>query len=83
MPVFCDISLGTKMARDPESQEMVQLVLDSRYIDFSYLFDNFRGWVFNMTPFLQKDGAFVSTYEKKAKSMQRYYDSIVEYFYED
>lgn len=83
MPVLCDISLGTKMARDPESQEMVQLVLDSRYIDFAYLFDNFRGWVFNMTPFLQNDGAFVSTYEKKAKSMQRYYDSIVKYFYEN
>ncbi len=83
MPVLCDVTLGTKMARDPESQEMIRLVLDSRYIDFPYLFDNFKGWVMNMDPFLKNDGAFVSTYEKKAKSIQKYYDKMIAYFYEE
>ena len=82
MPVFCDVTLGTKMARDEESQEMIELVLNSRYIDFAYLYDGWSGWSFRMADFIATEGVFASTYEKSAKVIKKYYEKVLRFFYE-
>lgn len=83
LPTYYDIALGAKSARDPESVEMIDLVLSSRVIDFAYLYDGWSGWVFKLADFVKTEGAFASTYEKHAKSMQTYYDKVLAFFYED
>lgn len=83
LPTYCDIALGAKSARDPESVEMIDLVLSSRVIDFAYLYDGWTGWVFKLAGFVQTEGAFASTYEKNEKAMQTYYDKVLAFFYED
>ncbi len=83
MPLFCDISLGQKMARDEESIEMINLALDSRYVDFAYLYDAWKGWTFTLSDFVKKEGAFASSYEKKAAQKQKFYDKAVAYFYDE
>ena len=83
LPTYYDIALGAKSARDPESVEMIDLVLSSRVIDFAYLYDGWSGWVFKLADFVKTEGAFASTYEKHAKAMQTYYDKVLSFFYED
>lgn len=83
LPTYCDIALGAKSARDPESVEMIDLVLSSRVIDFAYLYDGWTGWVFKLADFVKTEGAFASTYEKNEKAMQTYYDKVLAFFYED
>ncbi|MBQ3176355.1 MAG: hypothetical protein IJB52_00900 [Clostridia bacterium] len=82
MPVLCDVALGTKMARDQESIAMVDLVLDSRYIDFAYLYNGWDGWTFKSGEFIAQEGVFASTYAKHEKAVQNHYDKLLKFFYE-
>ena len=77
MPVLRDVTLGVKMARDPQCLEMIELVLNSRYIDFAYLYDNSEGWVFNIADFIQTQGGFASTYKRMEKPIQKYYERVI------
>ena len=77
MPVLRDVTLGVKMARDPQCLEMIELVLNSRYIDFAYLYDNSEGWVFNIADFIQTQGGFASTYKRMEKPIQKYYEKVI------
>lgn len=83
MPTYCDITLSAKVARDEESSEMINLVLENRFIDFAYLYDGWSGWTFKLDGFLKKEGAFASTYAQQEKAAQTYYDKVIAFFYED
>lgn len=83
LPTYYNIALGAKAARNPESVEMINLVLSSRAIDFAYLYDGWNGWVFKLADFVKTEGAFASTYEKNEKAMQTYYDKVLAFFYEE
>ena len=83
MPTYCDIVLNRKSARDPESSEMMELILDSRVIDFAYLYDGWTGWVFKLAGMTAQEGSFASVYEKNEKAMQNYYDKVLKLFYDE
>ena len=83
MPTYCDIVLNRKSARDPESAEMMELILASRVIDFAYLYDGWNGWVFKLAGMTSQEGNFASVYEKNEKAMQNYYDKVLKLFYDD
>lgn len=83
MPVYCETALGIKGARDEESRKILQMVLDNRYIDFSYLYDGWEGWTFNLQPFVENEGVFASTYASKKDKVQSYYDSVFKFFYDE
>ena len=83
MPTYCDIVLNRKSARDPESAEMMELILDSRVIDFAYLYDGWTGWVLKLAGMTAQEGSFASVYEKNEKAMQNYYDKVLKLFYDD
>ena len=83
MPTYCDIVLNRKSARDPESAEMMELILDSRVIDFAYLYDGWTGWVFKLAGMTAREGGFASVYEKNEKAMQNYYEKVLKLFYDD
>ena len=80
MPVLQEVTLGVKMARDPECLEMIRLVLDSRYIDFAYLYDNSEGWVFNIADFIQTQGGFAGIYKRMEKPIKKYYEKVINTF---
>ena len=83
MPTYCDIVLNRKSARDPESAEMMELILDSRVIDFAYLYDGWTGWVFKLAGMTAQEGSFASVYGKNEKAMQNYYDKVLKLFYDE
>ena len=82
MPVFIDTILSSKVARDRDSTEMIDLVLDSIYVDFPYLYDGFAGWTFNLSAFLAQKDALASTYARQEKIISKWYKKVVNRFYE-
>jgi len=85
LPVFYDISLKVKGSRDEESIAMIDTILDSRVVDFSFMYTGFDGFNFILSDMLsqKKNGNnFASTYASKVRGAQRLYDKALEYFYE-
>lgn len=80
LPVYYDICLDVKSARDEESVEMLDTILGNRYVDFASLYNGWNGWVFSLPQFVSGDGEFASTYEKLVKAKTKYYTNILEVF---
>lgn len=81
LPTYYDVTLGSKVARSPEDAEMIDYVLQTRQIDFAYMYDGWGGWVFKAAEFIQKADEFASIYAKHEKSVQTYYDEVMEFFH--
>ncbi|MCR5262931.1 MAG: hypothetical protein K6D94_03580 [Clostridiales bacterium] len=79
-PAFMNIGLEQKGTRDEESITMLRSILDSRVIDFGYLYDTGSGWCMNLNAIIKKPDAIASAVEKKTKSVNKYYEKIIEQF---
>ena len=66
--------------RDVESSDMMDYVLKSRQLDFAYMYDGWKGWVFHSSEFISQAGQFASFYKKYEKTTQKYYDKVLEFF---
>ena len=75
-----NIGLEQKGTRDEESITMLRSILDSRVIDFGYLYDTGSGWCMNLNAIIKKPDAIASAVEKKTKSVNKYYEKIIEQF---
>lgn len=82
-PAYVSIALQTKIARDEESAEMMDLVLDGRVMDFGYLYCGWNGWTWQLGNMLKDPNKYVSTFEKNMKSQSRYYDKVIACFGEE
>jgi hypothetical protein len=80
IPVYCEIALEQKGTRDKESIDMLRMILDSRVIDFGYLYDGLAAWVPQLKTLVQKPGQIVSIQKKLAPSMLKIYQQVVDYF---
>lgn len=83
LPTYYDIALNTKSARDEDSVEMMDLILNNRVIDFAYLYDGWTGWVFKLPDFIKSKDAFASKYASSETAMQKYYQKVLDFFLED
>ena len=79
-PTFMNIGLEQKGTRDEESITMLRSILDSRVIDFGYLYDTGSGWCMNLNAIIKKPDAIASAVEKKTKSIDKYYEKIIDQF---
>ncbi len=82
MPTFYDVTMAGKGVRDEDSAEMLDIIFENRYIDFAYLYDGWKGWVFSLKDMI-KSNNFASTYASKEKSMFDYYGKVVDFFMEE
>ncbi|MBR2001878.1 MAG: hypothetical protein IJ994_06170, partial [Firmicutes bacterium] len=80
IPVYCEIALEQKGTRDKESIEMLRNILDSRVIDFGYLYDGLAAWVPQLKTLVQRPGQIVSVQKKLGPSMLKKYQEVVDYF---
>jgi len=80
IPVYYDIALKTKHARDEESEAMIDIIFDARVFDFG---DNiWTEFIRNMTSdiFEKKSDTLISELEKVAPKLQKAIDKTVEAF---
>ncbi len=80
LPVYYDIALDVKSTRDEESVEMLDIVLENRIIDFAYLYDGWKGWIFTLPEFVKSKAGFASTYAKFEKEKTTHYQKVLDFF---
>ena len=83
VPAFVEVSLQTKVARDEESVEMMQIVLDSRVMDFAYLYCGWNGWTWQLADLFKDPGKYASTFTVKQKVMGKTYERMIKTFIEE
>ena len=79
-PAYVDVALQTKGARDEESAEMMQIVLESRVMDFGYLYCGWNGWTWTLASLFQDPGTYASVLQKNLKMLNKTYEKIVKEF---
>ncbi len=79
-PTYISIALESKGVRDEESVEMMQIVLDSRVMDFAYLYDGWNGWTFKLPQLITKADQYYSTYTSVRNSVENHYNKVFAYF---
>ena len=83
VPTYIDIGLEQKGTRDEESVKMLRQILDSRVIDFGYLYDTSSGWCMKLDEIMAKKDSIASKIEKNYKRIDKYYANLLETFYSD
>ena len=78
LPKYMSSALEQKGTRDESSIRMLRSILDSRLINFSYMFDGSKGWVMTLPSIIKDDGKIVSTIEKELEGKKKSYQSIID-----
>ena len=77
-PTIYETALKTRYLRDSESKEVLDIVLDNRYFDFGFVYDNWQGFgslVRNMIE--AKNENFESYYEKRYPKAKQHFRKIL------
>lgn len=84
VPAYYDILLTSKLARDDESQEMLDIIYNSCVYDSGLNFSAFNAMLYCIPRLMQqKSTDFISFYEKNASAMEtqldKVYNAILDY----
>jgi hypothetical protein len=81
-PAYYEVALKTKYMHDDESVKALDIIVNSRAIAFSYVYDNWQGFghMFNDFFTAKPTKDFASYYEKRVGSAQRRIDLINQSF---
>jgi len=63
--------------------EMLRIVLDSRVIDFAYLYDGFNGWVMKLPDMVKNPGKVASLINSNLKLVDKYFVKLIKYMTEE
>ena len=82
-PAYYEVALKIKYSRDEESVKMLDLIKDGIKYDFGYIYDGWQGVAFSLQDlYASQKRDFVSYYEKKENSALKYYNKIIDMYYE-
>ncbi|MDD4773046.1 MAG: hypothetical protein PHZ09_05505 [Eubacteriales bacterium] len=80
-PEYYDIALKYRGARDEESVAMLDLIVNSRTIDFAYLYDNWTGYAFSLTTLVENNTDFASYIASRENAAQKHYEKVVGFYF--
>ena len=82
IPNYYDIALKVKGARDEESIAILDMILDGRVIDFAYIYDAWKGYVFTFQDLTAPNSKikFASMYDSKLKAATTHYNDVLDLF---
>lgn len=78
IPAYMNLALEQKGTRDERSVSMLRMILDSRVIDFGYLYDGNSGYTMSLPSFIKNSGKLKSSIDSKQKAVDRYYQGVIE-----
>ncbi len=82
-PTYYDTALKFRGARDEESVAMLDLILNSRILDFAYLHDGFQGYGLSGLQTIVNTNAEAASYVASTiKSVETYYQSVINYYFD-
>ena len=78
VPVYYEIALKVKYARDDESVAVLDTILDGRYFDFGYIYDGWQGVAFLIQDCTSgKTADYSSKYAAKENSAIKRYGDVI------
>ena len=78
-PAYYEHVLGTKLIRDQETREMLDILYDGIVYDFGYIFDNWNGCTWLLLNMVQSNSKDVTSYWKgKEKLVNENYKKLFE-----
>jgi hypothetical protein len=79
IPAFYDTKLMTKVTRDNDSAEMLDIIRRDMTFDFAYVHTMSLDYIFSMFGDMigGKNDTFASTYEKKSKSLNKMLETLL------
>ena len=81
IPVYYEIALKEKGARDEESIEMIDFIMSKRVYDFGYVYDNWKGFGFCIESLVQNgDPNFASYHAANINSVEKAYSDMLAAF---
>ncbi|MCQ2432122.1 MAG: hypothetical protein MJ175_05900, partial [Clostridia bacterium] len=81
IPVYYEITLKDKGARDEESLAMLDMVVDSRVFDLGYVYDGWSGASFFFQDLIPKNNNNLASYwQKKEKAVNKQYQKVIDFF---
>ena len=84
VPAYYDVCLKQRYASSPDDAEMIELCVDSRVFDLGYVYDNWKGVSFYMESLINAGNKDITShYQKNEKAASKYYQKVVDMFYED
>ena len=79
IPAYYDVTLGTKLARDEETVEMMDIIFDGVVYDFGYIFDSWNGCTWTPCNMMVQGTTDVASYWKSIeKKVTRHYEKLYE-----
>ena len=79
-PAYFTTAMQNKYARDKDSQEMMQLIRDTLYFDFGYVFAGTIGGIQGYMQFAMTDDSAASKWEAEKGTYKANMDKILKYF---
>ena len=81
IPAYYDVALKLNGTRDEESIAMLDKILDSVKVDFTYIYDNWQGFAFFMQDLLQNKNRDLMSYVESNRSAKlTFYEQLYEAF---
>ncbi len=77
LPVYCNSVLELRASRDPESSEMLRLIMNSRVMDFETLYGGGDGWTNRQSHFVERTGAMVSYVTSRLEKFRLIYEDLL------
>lgn len=79
VPAELDIVLQSKYARDEQSYQMLERILDGRVFTFAYIYDGWKGFQWSLTNLMSnKSKDFSSYYAKQEKSALKQIETVMD-----
>lgn len=81
-PAYYDLALKTRGVRDEESVAMLDMILNSRIMDFAYLHDGFKGFGLSGLQTVVTTKQPVASYVAKTiKGVERHYQGVLDFYF--
>ena len=82
VPEYYDVALKVKNTRDEESIAILDMLMQNRSMDFPYIYDCWKGFVFKFEALLYENSKtkFSSFYKSNERAALKHYQSIIELF---
>ena len=80
IPEYIGVTLQGKVADNPDSAEMITLILDGRTMDFAAIYDAFSGYVYSMDTIMGARTRLGSYLKGLSRTVTKHYNNVAEGF---
>ena len=80
IPQYIDVTLQGKVADNPDSAEMITLILEGRTMDFAAIYDAFNGYVYALDQVMAARTRLGSYLKGMSRTVTKHYNNVAEAF---